>query len=76
MPSRSAVLLAAAALAVRGADAQEVCSIGAVFSGLGEVKANGDCQAGCNSGSGDCPPDWTPGRADNCNAACGAVFEP
>ena len=31
---------------------------------------------GCNSNSGDCPDNWTPGADDACSAACGQVFEP
>ena len=52
------------------------CSISAVFSLMNEITMNEDCLAGCNSGSGDCPPAWVPGSADECTAACGRVFEP
>jgi hypothetical protein len=63
--------------AIVGTAAQDsLCSIGDVFGLLNEIKQNDDCMAGCNSGSGDCPPEWIPGTADVCTAECGRVFEP
>ena len=52
------------------------CTISSVFTGLNEIKLNPSCQQGCNSGSGDCPDDWTPGSIDECDTSCGQVFEP
>ena len=65
---------------LEGAVAQSVsggeCSIQSVFAGLTAIKEDENCRQGCNSNSGDCPEDWTPGSDDDCSAACGQVFEP
>eukprot|EP01048_Picozoa_sp_COSAG05_P019086 COSAG05_NODE_2915_length_2512_cov_4.326564_1_plen_129_part_00 len=55
----------------------ELCSIGTVFQKLQEIKTNPDCLAGCNGGTGgECGAEWTPAAGDECNSACGFVFEP
>ena len=75
----AAAVLAAAAgcgAAQEAAAGAAACSIQTVFAGLSEIKADVACRAGCNSESGDCPADWTPGADDICSAACGHVFEP
>ena len=67
---------------VGGAPPKEVemalCDIGTVFAKLSEIKSNAHCTAGCAGGTGECgdPSQWYPGRADQCSAECGKVFEP
>ena len=79
---RLAVALAVGAL-LHGADAQappkkkvhtDPCSISNVFKHLNAIKSSPDCRAGCHGKK--CPPNWTPGKGDKCNAKCGAIFEP
>ena len=54
----------------------ELCNIADLFGHLTDITTNADCTAGCAGGSGQCPAQWYPGRADTCSAECGRVFEP
>jgi hypothetical protein len=53
-----------------------ICTIMSVFQDLQQITTSPECMAGCNSGSGDCPPEWYPSAQDSCNAECGRIFEP
>jgi hypothetical protein len=53
-----------------------LCHIGSLFQHLTAITTNPACRHGCNDGSGDCPSEWYPSRADSCNIDCGKIFEP
>ena len=52
------------------------CSIGDVFAHMTAITSDPNCMAGCAGGTGVCPPNWYPGRADQCSPDCGRVYEP
>lgn len=41
-----------------------------------EITTDANCMAGCAHGTGICPTQWYPGRADECSPDCGRVYEP
>ena len=41
-----------------------------------EITTDPNCMAGCAHGTGICPTQWYPGRADECSPDCGRVYEP
>jgi len=50
------------------------CTIMSVFTDLQAITTSPACQAGCAGGTGNCPPNWYPGSADECSADCGIIF--
>lgn len=54
----------------------ELCTIADVFGKMAQITTDADCLSGCAGGSGVCPTQWYPSSQDECNAACGRIFEP
>ncbi len=57
-----------------GSEAQ--CDLMNMFAGLQRVSTDETCRAGCETGRGECPDNWTPTGVDVCASQCGKIFEP
>jgi hypothetical protein len=52
------------------------CDLAQMFQGLQRISTNEACHGGCETGRGECPPNWTPTGVDVCTSECGRIFEP